>query len=562
MTTWVKIVHLESFKRLTNLPRAPRFLLTMVFPILLSASNLSAQRYTAMLDLSGRSAGADHPRLRPSQLEAFVDSTFAQKMRRDHIPGAVFVLVKDGQIVLEKGYGFADLEARTSVEPRRTRFRVASVSKLFTSVAVMQLVEQGKLDLDRDIDDYLGTFKIRNPYPNPITLRNLLSHSGGFDQEFRGRHAARRQDVLPLREYVRRYQPDVIFPPGKFMRYSNYGIALAGYLVERTSGEPFADYVKRHIFAPLKMAHSSFTQQGFDKADFARGYLYKDARWKPVGTRYTNVVPGGAMAATGHDIANFLLACLNGGRLGDTQVLEEKTLRQMWQRQASVHPDMPGWCLGFYERFTFGRRAVMHTGNTIGYTSVLYLLPEEHLGFFLALNANDTRFGDEFIREFHAHYFGARARPIRPVPATARHAEAVQGTYRLNLYPLHRLEKFANLQSSFEVRVEAESDGAITVRAPGQQRRYVEVGRLLYESDGGEDFVAFHTDSKGHVTHMLVEWDKPFTLERLAWYDKLPFQRLLRNGFLLFFAGSLFILPLSLRRRKRAQLSKMWKVAL
>src|SRR5436305_10468138 len=190
-------------------------------------------------------------------VSAFLDGIMPQQLAREDIAGAVISVVKDGKVLFAKGYGYSDVEKKKPVSPEDTLFRPGSISKLFTWTSVMQLVEQGKLDLDRDVNDYLD-FKIPATYPKPITLRNIMTHTAGFEESVKELFVPEDAKPLPINDYLPRHIPKRIFAPGTTPAYSNYAATLAGYIVERVSGRPFNDYVTENIFNPLKMSHSTF----------------------------------------------------------------------------------------------------------------------------------------------------------------------------------------------------------------------------------------------------------------------------------------------------------------
>ncbi|NIP68221.1 MAG: serine hydrolase, partial [Planctomycetales bacterium] len=207
----------------------------------------------------GRNAPASSPQqgpTDPAELEAFLDELIGKKMEEYHIAGAAVSVVKDGKLFFAKGYGYADLENGIPVDPEQTVFRIGSVTKLFTWTAVMQLVEQGKLDLDADINTYLD-FRIPDTYPQPITLRHLLTHTAGFEDWFFEFLALGADDLVPPREWLVSHMPARVRPPGDSAGYSNYGTSLAGYIVARVSGQPYDQYIQEHILDPLGMVHST-----------------------------------------------------------------------------------------------------------------------------------------------------------------------------------------------------------------------------------------------------------------------------------------------------------------
>src|SRR5882724_6640322 len=199
------------------------------------------------------------PELTKVDFETFLDALIPSQLRNRNIAGAVVSVVKDGQVLFQKGYGYADVEAKKPVLPDQTLFRPGSISKLFTATAVMQLVEQGKLDLDHDVNDYLD-FAIPKTYSQPVTPRQLLTHTAGFEDTLKNLFVAHSSDMKPLRTYLVNQMPARIFPPSKVPSYSNYGFTLAGYIVERVSGEKFERYIENHILKPLRMTNSTFDQ--------------------------------------------------------------------------------------------------------------------------------------------------------------------------------------------------------------------------------------------------------------------------------------------------------------
>ena len=209
---------------------------------------------------SARAAGVSPSKmLDHDDVEAFLDGVIRPAMAQDHITGVEVAVVKDGQLVLAKGYGYADLQKKVPTDPASTLFRVGSVSKLFVTTAAMQLVEQGRLDLDRDVNDYLD-FRVQPKFGRAITMRNLLTHTAGFEDESKDTYTFDSRRVQPLGRLLASHLPHRAYPPGAVVAYSNYGMTLAGYVVQRISGKPFDQYVAENIFTPLGMTRSTFIQ--------------------------------------------------------------------------------------------------------------------------------------------------------------------------------------------------------------------------------------------------------------------------------------------------------------
>jgi CubicO group peptidase (beta-lactamase class C family) len=506
----------------------------------------------------------------PRDLESFSDGYFQEQMPRQHVPGAVLVLVKDGRTLLAKGYGFADLEKRVPVTPERTVFRVASVSKLFTATAVMQLVEGGRLGLDDDVNAHLRRFKLPSNYVEPVTIAHLLTHRGGFDEQLIGMAAPDPAHSLPLGEYLSRRMPPAVMPPGRFISYSNHGFALLGHIIEEVSGRPFADYMEEYVLRPLGMAMSSFHQPlpGALAGSLAVGYLDEGGTLEPLAPDVLQTAPAGSLVTTGTDVARFMVAHLHKGRLDGGRILQEDTAEMMQRRQFSHDSRMPGLGYGFWERPRNRHRAIVHDGGWGGFYSLMWLLPEEDVGVFIAANRftfpPSSDFGDEYIKRFVDRYYPAaegrvtapqeRVLPT-PTAEVRRRGARVAGVYRsLRIPPQHTFEKGIGLFLQF--RVALEDDGTLTLQSPfGEGTRWAEVEPFVFRDIGGEDHIAFRGDAGGRMKYLLQSGS---VFERLPWYDDAAVQVPALAAMALLFvvtpAGWLLgALVGSLRRRPRAR---------
>jgi CubicO group peptidase (beta-lactamase class C family) len=479
-------------------------------------------------------------------LEAFLDHFFQEKMAQRHIPGAVFVLVKDGRTTFAKGFGHADREHKLPVVPDQTAFLVASVSKLFTATAVMQLYERGRLQLDEDVNHYLHTFQLREPFARPVTLAHLLTHTGGFDERTIGTSARTRAGVQPLGQYLAARMPACSLPPGDVISYSNHGVALAGHIVEEVSGVPFARYVEENILQPLGMRHSSFEPGEQLEGALAVGYDYDkdDDSYRAVPRTYRNDGPAGQLVATGTDMAAFLIAHLQEGRYRDTRILQEATAREMHRQHFTQHPRLPGCAYGFFERFENGRRCLVHAGDLPGFASLLFLLPAEGVGFFVSCNRDDLKLRDDLVKAFLDRYYPAAAAAFPAPPADfGRRAGLFTGHYRYNRYSRTTLEKPLGLVQ--EVRVVDGGNGTLTIEIPDILRelldpiRLVEVEPLLFRRDDGDRYAAFRMDSDGRITHLALNVLGVFiVLERVPWYETPAVQGGLAIGLLAVFLSA------------------------
>ena len=307
------------------------------------------------------------PQLTPEDVTAFLDGFLPLQLQRDDVAGATISIYQNGQPLILKGYGYADFKKKTPVDPVVTTFRPGSISKLFTYVSMMQLVEQGKLNLDANVQQYLD-FKI-NPGPGgigdaPITLRNLATHTAGFEEEVHDFGSDKSGELpIDLRNFLIRDQPNRYALPGKDLAYSNYGIALIGYIVQRVSGEPFAAYVQRHIFTPLGMTHSTF-EQPLPKGFIAtKGYLHtaKD----DTGFEGVTEAPAGGLSSTAADMATFGQMLLGHGTYNGVQILQPASVALLLTPQFTPGPGVTPWDLGFYDADRNGVRFIGHGGDLI-----------------------------------------------------------------------------------------------------------------------------------------------------------------------------------------------------
>jgi CubicO group peptidase (beta-lactamase class C family) len=319
------------------------------------------------------------------KLEAFAGRFFPAQMKKLKIPGVSFVLVQDGEIVLAKGYGDANLEEESLISPDTTVMRIGSISKVFVATAVMQLVEQCVLGLDADINQYLTTFQLEDTFPEPVTLAQLLTHTAGYEDPPYESHTDP-AIVQPLGAYLAESMPPRSDPPGETHRYSNHGYALAAYVVEEVSGQPFDQYVSDQILLPLGMSSSGYLLGPPLPENLAVGYFFEGRNQVPQPMDYDNDYPGGSLVSTADDIAKFVIAHLNGGCYGEECILQPSTLAEMHRQQAQTPYEGQAVTYGFVEAHQDGQRLLGHSGAIRGFGSSLNLLPEHNLGYFFSFN--------------------------------------------------------------------------------------------------------------------------------------------------------------------------------
>ncbi|MFG6199865.1 serine hydrolase domain-containing protein [Nonomuraea sp. JJY05] len=442
------------------------------------------------------------------ELADFFDAAMAKGLEANHVPGAVVSVVGAGKILFSKGYGLADRENGTPFDPGASLVRIASITKLFTWTAVMQQVQQGRLDLHADVNRYLTTFRIPATYPQPITLAHLMNHTAGFEDTAIGVGSRSKADVPPLGTYLAEHVPARVRPPGQVSAYSNYGAALAGHIVSRVSGQPYDQYVKDHILDPLGMRHTTASEPvpAPLAAGQARSYDYEEGTYQRKPFVFDNLPPDGSISATANDMARFMIAHLGSGSL-----LDEPTARLMHRRSFAADPRIDGYAHGFKEQTLNGHRVIMHDGSWEGFQSALLLVPGAGLGLFVSTNSIG---GIDAVTELLPAFFdrflpGERAAPSSPPGKTAT---SVPGFYKPARTVESTIEKVLTLTGSSRLRIEGGGKLAFkgmtwSPLAPG-----------LYQQDGGSQRLAFVTDAAG-VTYAAT--DGP-AYELLPWWDTPP----------------------------------------
>jgi CubicO group peptidase (beta-lactamase class C family) len=462
--------------------------------------------------------------LERADVESWLDGFMPYALETGDVAGAVVAVVKNGEVVLVKGYGYSDVAARAPVDPQRTLFRPGSTSKLFTWTAVMQLVEQGKLDLDRDVNDYLD-FRIPS-YGAPITLRNMMTHTAGFEEQVKQLILDDPRQLPPLRDYVEHNMPERLFQAGTTPAYSNYATALAGYIVQRVSGQTFDDYIEAHIFKPLGMLHASFRQPlpPALAADASKGYDIASEPPKPY--EIVTPAPAGSLAASGADMARFMIAHLEGGEYGGARILAPQTVKLMHETPLNMIPPLNRMVLGFYEQNYNGHRVISHGGDTEYFHTDLSLFLDDHVGLFISMNSAGREGAAHTIRQglfqqFADRYFpGAPERRRVDKNTAVADATALAGYYDNS----RRVEtSFLSIASLIQpIHVVADKDGTVILSLlpgiNGAPRHYQEFQPFVWvDPDSGWRLAAKIVD--GHVTRFSIDEISPFmVLEPTPWW--------------------------------------------
>ncbi|NJM04991.1 beta-lactamase family protein [Candidatus Gracilibacteria bacterium] len=432
----------------------------------------------------------------------FADSFFQQALAEARADGAVVGVVYRGETVLLKGYGMANRATNTPVVVETTRFRLASVTKSFTALAALQLVETGQLDLRTDANRWLSGFQIPPYAGQPVTLHQLLTHTAGFDQTQVGSGSVAPEPAPELGAYLAEHMPTRVFAPGAVINYSNYGFDLVGQLVAEAAEMPYEQYVAEAILRPLEMSNSSYTPT----ETLARGYFGGTA------VEYMNSTnPSGGLNATAPDMTRFMVAMLEGGKLAGSTRISPDPIEQMQERQFSHHPALRGTGYGLFEDLQGGRRALWHDGALPGYRSLLYLWPAERIGVFVA-STSEADLGGDFVDRFRTTFLAPLGVAAPRSAATSDNHDRFEGTYTRVRYERDSSLRYVSLFN--QIRVQATQAGITIAGTP-----YVGIGSALFMAKEKDQMVAFNAGEGPAVFY----FDGLRAYERVPWHRTLPF---------------------------------------
>src|SRR5580700_226350 len=495
----------------------------------LKCAVLQAAAAATVLILATGAAGAQPGATAAHELSAedanaWLEGYLPYALKTGDIAGAVVAIVKDGAVLTERGYGFSDVEKRAAVDPKLTLFRPGSVSKLLTWTAVMQQVKQGNIDLDADINRYLD-FKVPALGGQPITMRNLMQHTAGFEEHAKGIISAA-NDLPTFEALLKQSVPKRIFAPGSTPAYSNYGCSLAGYIVERVSGEPFDAYIEHHILEPLEMHHSTFRQPLPEALAPLMSKGYRTASDDPQPFEFVGPAPAGSLAATADDMAHFIIAHLQNGEYHGQRILSAATAETMHNSPLTVLPPLDRMELGFFETNINGREVIAHLGDTDWFHTSLHLFPKENVGFYVSFNSAGKEGAAHTLRialfqDFADRYLpAAEPHPVAPKldAATEKaHAALMAGAWTVSRGGFDNF--LAALEFIGQMKAGVNKDGELLVAVPGpngKPRHWVEVAPFVWQDVDSHDRLAARV-----VDGKPVRWSFD-TLSPFMVYDRTP----------------------------------------
>jgi CubicO group peptidase (beta-lactamase class C family) len=421
---------------------------------------------------------------------ATVDPVIESGLKSSGAPGAAFVFVQGGRIVYQRGYGVADLETGAKADPARTVWPIASITKVVTAMAVLQLVDDGRVDLDADVNRYLKRLRVPAQGYQPLTLRHLLNHTGGLDElpgrQFDGRDP---EDLATfMRDRIQRYRE-----PGLLTAYSTYGIVLAGLLLEDVSAETYDAWLRKRVFEPAGMTSARVMTRSGDERGVATPYQLEDGRAKEMPFEWYRSTPASSVVATAEDMGRLLLVHLAEGHAGNKQLLSARMTEAMHTQQATVHPDVPGWSLGMQMDRVNRRSIAEHGGDIGGFAALFVVIPDEDAGFFIVNHGEGSDLRFDVKEALLDKLYPSRSPPALP---SARPEDAM----RLAEYAGDYLSSFACRSCPRDpdaiFKLEAAPDGTLSLWG----QRWVPVGGDLFVRDDGKRRLGFARGSDGQIT--------------------------------------------------------------
>ncbi|BCZ45460.1 FmtA-like protein [Clostridium gelidum] len=451
----------------------------------------------------------------------FMNNYFKENMEKYLVPGAAVVVIKDGKEIFKKGYGYSDVENDVLVDPDKTTFPLGSVSKLFTATAIMKLYEDGKIDLDENVNNYIKPFSVNNPYCEPVTCANLLTHASGVDEESElDIGTFNKNDIKSQQYFISKHLPKVVREPNTVSRYSNEGYGLLGYVIENASGESYQEYVQKNILDVLGMKNSYIRAKN---ETMAKAYAYDDGKYKFQDWAYEYNLGASGIIATATDMEKFMQAHLNKDQINGQSMLKPETEELMQKKEFSNNDDLSGMGYGFIRSDRNNKLVLKHEGALpVGYTTSMFLVPEENLGVYIATNSLGALPFD-FEEAFLNHFYPAENNKFEKVsPKADKDYSEYAGSYRsYDACGKSNLMKFFSF-SDPDMTIENNNDGTLTLKECTSAKEEVTTKLVEYQDgvfarqDGKGDF-AFRKDN-GKVTYAFNDVSHN-SFEKLSFYE-------------------------------------------
>ncbi len=462
-------------------------------------------------------------------LEAYIDGVMHASMDEHNVAGAVVVVTTPDEVLLSKGYGYADVDKGMAVSAEETLFRIGSVSKLFVWLPLMQMLESGDIDLDTDINSYMKSVQVPEAFGEPVTIKHLMTHTPGFEDHVIGLFGRDASTMLPLDEILNREMPLRVRAPGTYASYSNHGVGMASMIIEDISGMSWSDYVEQKILQPLDMQHTT-TRQPLP-ADMApqmsKGYLWEAGKFVEKPFEFVPLGPAGGVSASGKDMAIFLQQFLNLGEVNGTRVLSQQYSERMQSVLHRAADTTNGLLHGFYETSEHGQRIFGHGGDTMWFHSAFMVMPDAGIGFFISTNsATGGEVRGDFRSALLDRYFPEAEIPSENVTPADR--TRLAGTYGMIRHAHDDLTRIAKLLAP--VAVQPMPDGTLMLAGLmlGEDPLFLEeVETGVFREVNGKLKLTFDLSGDGPASHVYLDAIPIIAIERLSGLDSPALNQLI-----------------------------------
>ncbi len=416
-----------------------------------------------------------------SNIVEIVNTEIKESIKNKSITGAVVSVVSNGKTIFNKGFGYADAENGIIADPEKTAFRIGSISKTFVALSALQLEEKGLLDLDRSISDYLD--KDFPQFESTITMRNLLTHTPGFEETGEEIFVHPYEEVKELKDILINNVPKQIYRSGEIYAYSNYGMALAGYVIECISGMNFDKYAEKYIFNSIGMYNTTFTLKK-NPADFISKGYYKNGKEREEGL--VSIYPAGSVKSTSGDMAKYAKYLLNA----ENSAMTDKLFR----KQFSMDESFAGIGLSWFKNVQNGKEFYIHLGGTDNFLSTMVIFPDYDIAVFYSINTNDSKLQYEPLKKIVTFLYGEQKEPVIVSTDDKTGIPDISGTYMSSTYAMTTNVKFLNSLSGRRFEGDTK-EGFSSFNKPviylGENFFFhPNLGKMKYLKSGNDEFLA------------------------------------------------------------------------
>lgn len=467
------------------------------------------------------------------EVAELVEKEVSSLVAKKKTVGATTSVVEGNDELLSKGFGYADIDNKCFVDSTKTAFRIGSISKTFIALAAMELVEEGKLNMDADISSYLEDDFPKFKYS--ITMKDLLTHTAGFENRDSGLFFNQSENQKSLKDYLIAYKPEQVFKPKEVMAYSNYGMALAGYVIERISNEKYSDFVQKHIFDVLDMNSSSAASTEYGAESVSKGYGQNQ---KERQEGFVNAYPAGAITSTAQDMANYIKFLVNKNE----DIIKQNYKEEMFQKQFSMDEEYDGIGYSWGRNIRNKHLILCHEGGTDNFSSVIILFPEDKIGVFISCNTQIDL--TDLTEKVISCMYGEESLPQENVQENVQEKEHslidISGNYQSTVSSFTNEEKFYSFMQT--IQISGSLKDGFTYN--GKELTYLGNEKYYHPDLGYFKFISKNG-------HLFMANKESFCFVKIPWYEGAMWQLFLISSFLLISVVRLLALLVITIKKKR-----------